>query len=33
MMPDLWQSLKAYKSENIFIDYLKLSNLFYVLGP
>ena len=33
MMPDLWQSLNAYKSENIFIDYLRLSNLFYVLGP
>lgn len=33
MMPDLWQSLSHYKSENIFIDYLKLSTLFYVLGP
>ena len=32
-MPDSWQSLNAYKSENISIDYLKLSNLFYVLGP
>lgn len=32
MMPDLCWSLSAYKSENIFIDYLKLSNLFNVLG-